>query len=108
MTKGITAAMNSCTSLPFELFSGGASTMWDLDPALATPETVKSLFTTFFEQGGQIFQGNVTDVEELKRAQLDPEHHGHVIVRVGGFSARFVNLEKALQDDIITRLRHKG
>lgn len=108
MTKGITAAMNSCTSLPFELFSGGASTMWDLDPAIATPETVKSLFTAFFEQGGQIFQGNVTDVEELKRAQLDPEHHGHVIVRVGGFSARFVNLEKALQDDIITRLRHKG
>ena len=42
--------------------------MWDLDPALATHEIVKSLFITFFEQGGQIFQGNVTDVEELKRA----------------------------------------
>ena len=108
MTKGITAAMNSCASLPFELFSGGASTMWDLDPVLATPEIVKSLFTTFFEQGGQIFQGNVTDVEELRRAQLDPEQHGHVIVRVGGYSARFVNLDKTLQNDIINRLRHKG
>ena len=82
--------------------------MWDLDPVLATPEIVKSLFTTFFEQGGQIFQGNVTDVEELRRAQLDPEQHGHVIVRVGGYSARFVNLDKTLQNDIINRLRHKG
>jgi formate C-acetyltransferase len=108
MTKGITAAMNSCTSLPFELFSGGASTMWDLDPTLATGEIVKSLFTTFFEQGGQIFQGNVTDVEELKKAQLDPERYGHVIVRVGGYSARFINLRKPLQDEIIARLRHKG
>ena len=59
--------------------------MWDLDPALATHEIVKSLFTTFFEQGGQIFQGNVTDIEELKRAQCDPENYGHVIVRVGGY-----------------------
>ncbi len=106
MTNGITAAMNSCTSLPFELFSGGASTMWDLDPSIVNPAIVKSLFMTFFEQGGQIFQGNVTDVEELKKAQLDPENHAHVIVRVGGFSARFVNLHKGLQDDIINRLRH--
>ncbi len=108
MTKGITAAMNSCTVLPFELFSGGASTMWDLDPSLATPEIVKGLFTTFFEQGGQIFQGNVTDVQELKSAQLNPEHYGHILVRVGGYSARFVNLSKDIQDDIINRLRHNG
>jgi len=108
MTKGITAAMNSCTSLPFELFSGGASTMWDLDPSLATPEIVKSLFLTFFEQGGQIFQGNVTDVEELKKAQLNPEQNKHIIVRVGGYSARFVTLRKENQDEIIARLRHKG
>ncbi|MBO5270864.1 MAG: hypothetical protein J6B77_08765, partial [Clostridia bacterium] len=108
MTKGITVAINSCTSLPFELFSGGASTMWDLDPSIVTPGIVKSLFMTFFEQGGQIFQGNVTDVEELKKARREPEEYRHVIVRVGGYSARFVNLSKDLQNEIITRLRHKG
>ncbi len=107
MTKGITAAINSCTALPFELFSGGASAMWDLDPSLATPETVEALFTTFFEQGGHIFQGNVTDIEELRRAQADPENHRHVIVRVGGYSSRFVTLSKALQEEIINRMRHK-
>lgn len=106
MTKGITAAINSCTSLPFELFSGGASSMWDLDQSLATPEIVSSLFTTFFEQGGHIFQGNVTDVEELKKALQTPEQYGHLIVRVGGYSARFVNLRPDLQNEIINRMRH--
>ena len=82
--------------------------MWDLDPSIAEPRIIKSLFTSFFEQGGQIFQGNVTDVEELKKAQLEPEHYGNLIVRVGGYSARFVNLRKIQQDEIISRLRHKG
>lgn len=107
MTKGITAAINSCTSLPFELFSGGASAMWDLDPVLATPEIVASLFNTFFEQGGHIFQGNVTDVEELKKAVESPAQYGHLIVRVGGYSARFVTLSSEVQADIINRTRHK-
>jgi L-fucose isomerase-like protein len=89
MTKGITAAINSCTSLPFELFSGGASAMWDLDPSIVSHEIVESLFTTFFEQGGHIFQGNVTDVEALIRAQSEPEKYPHLIVRVGGYSSRF-------------------
>lgn len=107
MTKGVTAAINSCTALPFELFSGGASAMWDLDPSIATPEIVEALLTTFFEQGGHIFQGNTTDIEELKRAKADPENNLHVIVRVGGYSARFVNLPPQLQDEVINRLRHK-
>lgn len=106
MTKGITVAMNSCTSLPFELFNGGASTMWDLDPSFATPEIVSSLFMTFFERGGQIFQGNMTDVEELKKALENPDQYRHLIVRVGGYSSRFVTLNRALQEEIINRLRH--
>ena len=107
MTKGITAAMNSCTSLPFELFNGGASTMWDLDPSFATIETVEALFTSFFDMGGQIFQGNMTDVEELRRAIAAPERYKSLIVRVGGYSARFVNLNRELQEEIIERVRHK-
>lgn len=106
MTKGITVAMNSCTTLPFELFNGGASTMWDLEPSFATTEIVSSLFMTFFEKGGQIFQGNMTDVEELKKALKNPEQYRHLIVRVGGYSARFVNLNRALQEEVINRLRH--
>lgn len=106
MDKGITAAINSCGSVPFDCFNGAASTMWDLDPAYATPEVCRALLLTFFSLGGQIYQGNTTDVEQMRLAQLHPEEHKDLIVRVGGFSARFVSLEKSLQDEIIARVRH--
>lgn len=108
MVKGITAAMNSCAKLPFHIFNGGASTMWDLDCAWATDEMIQSLLLTFFEKGGQIYQGNTTDVESLRKAQETPEEYHQLIVRVGGFSARFVNLDRELQDEIISRVRHAG
>lgn len=108
MSRGITAAMNSCTAMPFHLFNGGASTMWDLDPSWATEDVIKALLITFFENGGQIYQGNTTDVESLFKAQKTPDEYHNLIVRVGGFSARFINLSKELQDDIISRMRHIG
>lgn len=108
MTRGITAAMNSCTKLPFELFSGGASTMWDLDGSWASTEVIQVLFTAFFANGGQIFQGNVTDAETLIKAQEKPEEYPNLIVRVGGYSARFIWLDKDLQNDIINRVRHSS
>ena len=80
--------------------------MWDLDTSLASPEVVASLFMTFFEQGGQIFQGNMTDVKELIKALDAPDQYKHLIVRVGGYSARFVNLKRELQEEIINRMRH--
>lgn len=106
MTKGLTAAMGSNLCMPMELFTGGASTMWDFDPAWINEELLQAILETFLEGGGQIFQGNTTDVQELIRAQKNPEEYGHVIVRVGGYSARFVSLDKDLQNDIITRYRH--
>ncbi|MCL2488624.1 MAG: hypothetical protein FWE80_08065 [Oscillospiraceae bacterium] len=108
MTRGLTAAINSCASIPFHKFNGGATTMWDLDPAWASEEVIEALFTTFFENGGQIYQGNTTNVAELIAAQKNPEENIHLIVRVGGFSARFVTLDRAVQDEIIGRVRHNA
>ena len=106
MTEGITAAIRSCTTLPFEQFSGGASTMWDLDPSWASPNVVEALVRAFFAGGGHIFQGNMTDVETLKKAQENPEEYPNLLVRVGGYSARFTRLNPALQNDIMNRMRH--
>ena len=58
------------------------------------------------QKGGQIFQGNTTDVKELLEAQKHPEDYPNLIVRVGGFSARFVMLNPNVQNEIITRIRH--
>ena len=106
LSEGITSAIGSCTGLPLSKVSGGASTMWDLDHQWIRPVVAEHLLTTFLELGGHIFQGNTTDVEELVRAREDPRSHPNLLVRVGGYSARFVSLAPELQEEIITRHRH--
>jgi formate C-acetyltransferase len=106
MTKGVTTAMLSANSVPIERFSGGASHIWDIDPSCAKFEIARNLLDVFFKTGGQMFQGNVTDVEKLIDAQKNPEDHAGMTVRIGGFSAVFVNVGKDVQDEVITRRRH--
>ncbi len=107
MTEGITSAINSATSLSLDLVGGGAGMMWDLDRTWATTETVTDILRTFAKKGGQIFQGNTVDVETLVEAQDHPEDHPALLVRVGGFSARFVSLSRETQDEIIHRHRFR-
>ncbi|MBI5834438.1 MAG: hypothetical protein HZB16_19240 [Armatimonadetes bacterium] len=106
LRRGLTASIGSYTQLPNHLVSGGASTMWDLDPQWASQPVIRAVVDTFTAGGGMIFQGNATPVEELRAALDRPAEFGHLIVRVGGFSARFVNLSRELQVEIIERHRH--
>ena len=108
MKSGITAAINSCTKMPFGKFSGGASTMWDFDSSYANEEIIEAILRTFAENGGQIFQGNTTSLEELLDAKANPEKYEHLMVRVGGYSARFIYLDPELQEEIINRMRHSS
>jgi formate C-acetyltransferase len=108
MTEGIGSAIASHAALPLERVSGGASSMWDFDPALANPDVVENTLRAFLQLGGQIFQGNTTDVGELLQARERPEDFPGLLVRVGGFSARFVTLSPELQEEIIGRHRHRN
>lgn len=53
--------------------------------------------------GGQMAQITTANLEDLLDAQEHPERHGDLIVRIGGFSIQFVQLEKDSQDEIISR-----
>ncbi len=66
-------------------------------------ESFISLAKTYFAEGGQTLQVNVLDAKELKDAKENPDRHRNLIVRVGGYSAYFVDLEEGLQDNIIKR-----
>jgi formate C-acetyltransferase len=46
------------------------------------------------------------DVETLRRAQEHPEQYRDLLIRVVGYSAHFVQLDRAIQDDIISRTEH--
>ncbi len=61
------------------------------------------LVRTYVESGGQSVQYNVVDAATLRAAQKDPREYRDLIVRVGGYSALFVDLSEELQDTIIAR-----
>jgi len=62
-----------------------------------------SLIKTYFDLGGYHVQFNCVSSETLKAAQLDPVKYKQLIVRVAGFSAYFIHIDKDLQDEIIKR-----
>ncbi len=51
-------------------------------------------------------QVSVLDKAKMLEAQQQPEKHADLIVRIGGYSEKFVILPKALQDSVIARTEH--
>lgn len=64
-----------------------------------------AVFRVFAEKGAHLLQPNCNSVEELLDAQAHPERHQNLMVKVCGFSARFVSLSKRFQDEVIARHR---
>ena len=79
--------------------------------AIASKESKKklmSLVSIYFNSlNGQEVQFNVVSSETLKDAQEHPENYKDLIIRVAGYSARFVELARELQNDIIARAEHE-
>ncbi|MGI6069176.1 MAG: glycyl radical protein [Blautia sp.] len=66
-------------------------------------EALAGLIQTFFEAGGFHIQFNVVSADTLKKAQKEPDKYRDLVVRVAGYTAFFIDLNKAIQDDIIDR-----
>ncbi len=62
------------------------------------------LVKEFIDLGGHQLQLNSINREHLLDAQIHPENHQNLIVRVWGWSGYFIELAKGYQDHIIARL----
>jgi formate C-acetyltransferase len=69
-------------------------------------EKLLSMLKTFFDRGGWHIQFNITSRDDLLEAKKHPEQWKHLIVRVAGYSAYFVDLPPKVQDEIIARTEH--
>lgn len=106
MTNTVTAAILSNCKMPMHRFTGGGSSMWDFNADWVNPEVLEPLLKAFLALGGQMFQGNTSaDPKELLKAQQNPGDYAHLLVRVGGFSAHFIDLDTSVQNDIIARMQ---
>lgn len=105
--NGLTAMLSSVAKLPLEKGVGG-STCNVLIPCsmTKTPEqraNICALIKTFMMMGGQLAQITTASLEDMKDAQIHPEDHDDLIVRVGGFSMKFIEFDKNTQDEFIMR-----
>ena len=66
-----------------------------------------AMIKTYMDLGGYHVQFNCVSGETLKDAQLHPENYRDLVVRVAGFSALFVTLDKKVQEEIISRTELK-
>lgn len=64
------------------------------------------LVKTFMDMGGHQLQLNAVNTELLKDAQAHPEAHTQLVVRVWGWSAYFVELDKEYQDHVLKRQQY--
>ena len=106
--SGPTAVFKSVSKLRTEEITGGVLLNQKVTPALLAKEENKQklilLIRTFFDLlHGYHVQYNVVSRETMLDAQLHPENHRDLIVRVAGYSAFFNVLSRQTQDDIIAR-----
>ncbi len=109
LQKGVTALINSIAKAPLARAIGVAATHISLPRNFAAgPEEgvalLKSLNESCFQKGLTQFNIAIYDAEQLRDAQRHPERHRDLIVRVWGFSAKFVELSEEMQQHIIQRV----
>jgi len=104
---GATAVFHSVAAAGKTFMSDGSALNMNLSPAMLQSdenvEKLASLLEAYFVLGGRHVQFNPLDAETLRDAQAHPEKYPDLTVKVTGYSARFVDLSKTLQDDIIAR-----
>lgn len=106
--NGVTAFFNSLVKLDPSLHAGAVQNMKfgremfsrELRPKL------DALLGTYWKTGGAQAMITVLSRGDLEAALLEPEKYANLMVRVGGFSARFVDLAPDVQQEILARTLH--
>ncbi len=109
--RGSTATFNSLMKPDYTDIAVGSVINQKYSPVMfSDPEKRRKLLAlirTYFEGGGQEVQINATSRETLIDAMNHPEKYPNLIVRVSGFSAYYVTLNRMVQEDILNRTQQR-
>ena len=108
--KGPTCTINSVSKPDYTKVACGSVVNQKFSPSMFDDERRKKLLAlirVYFKKGGQELQMNATSRETLIRAMEDPEKYGNLVVRVSGFSAYYVTLDRKVQLDILSRTQQE-
>lgn len=105
--KGPVSVIASMTKQHFENAMNGGPLTLEFHQSVfsddAGVEKVGRLVKSFIDRGGHQLQLNTVNLEQMLDAQKNPEKHRHLVVRIWGWSAYFVELDKEYQDHVIAR-----
>jgi len=105
--QGLTTTLNSVLQLPHSKVHGPLvlSLRFPKESLTTAADRAKfrALVESYLRRGGQQLQISIASAEEMQAAQQTPDAYADLMVRVGGFSAYFTQLEKCFQDDMIAR-----
>jgi len=102
---GVTAFLNSLAKLRADHHGGMVQNM-KFSKELFTPQMrpkLDALLSTYWKKGGTQAMITVVNRGDLEAALVEPEKYANLMVRVGGWSARFVELEPDVQQEILNR-----
>ena len=105
--KGPVSVVASMTKQHFEnAMNGGPLTLEFHQSVFADEDGVEKvglLVKNFIDRGGHQLQLNTVNLEKMLDAQKHPENYKQLVVRIWGWSAYFVELDKEYQDHVIAR-----
>ncbi len=103
--SGVTAFINSLLKARTDIHFGAVQNMkFSKETFNSMRDTViRPVLSSYFERGGAQAMITVIGREDLENARKNPEKYTNLIVRVGGFSARYIELDDDIQLDILNR-----
>lgn len=105
-TSGPLAMLNSVTKLDLRKAVGTPVVNMNFSPGMFASENQDAfcgLIRTYFKRGGMQLQLSAIDKTQLQDAMIHPENHRNLFVRVSGYCARFIDLDRESQDEFIQR-----
>ena len=102
--NGPTACMNSLAKFDAKYHAGSVQNMKFTPRMMKEDEAkVRAMWRTYFKKGGCQLMVTCVNPGELEDAMVHPENHRDLIVRVAGYSAVFVNLDRHVQEELLSR-----
>ncbi len=99
----ITSLVNSLAAIDLTRCPANSVVTVSLPLGGADLNSLAGLERAVAASGVGMLQLNCVDPAELADAQRHPERHRDLIVRLYGYSARFVNLNREMQDEFLSR-----
>jgi len=109
-TEGPTKLLNTLLKLNYSFLNGSLATNIKVNPTIFNTQggrlALQSLLRTYLRSGGPQIQVNFVAQEDLLDAQINPQKHRDLVVRIAGFCEYFIYLDVKQQDEVIMRTLH--